>query len=198
MDSGVGVVSDDQETPRAPKRRRDELDNSTFHFSPTPSCRSDSGASSVASHKSGRLSPVKQIHALNDLERPVIFCDFNSAQSDSERPDVAAMRAAVQLLADGIGILDYNNADVFNASVAELPPLDRLRLQHPCAKDATKELFGTTPAIHDITSIVDGAVALNTGAGGAEDEWNSDVQKPLLKLALATSRHANVISLQSV
>jgi hypothetical protein len=39
---------------------------------------------------------------------------------------------------------------------------------------------------------------LNTSAGGAENEWNSDVQKPLLKLALATSRHAKVLSLHSV
>ncbi|KAF2625644.1 hypothetical protein BU25DRAFT_396335 [Macroventuria anomochaeta] len=195
MDSGVGVVSDDQETPRPAKRRRDFDD--TFHFSPTRSSRSESTAS-VTSHKSGRFSPVKQIHALKDLEQPVIFCDFNSVDADSEWPDVAAMRTAAQMIAEGVGILEYDNADVFNASIAELPHLDRMRLQRPCAKDASKALYGSTPAIRSIANIVNDAIALNTGAGGAEDEWNSDVQKPLLKLALATSRHANVLSLHSV
>jgi hypothetical protein len=111
-------MSDDQETPRPAKRRRD-LDE-TFHLSPTPSSRSQSTAS-VTSHRSGRLSPVKQIEALKDLERPVIFCDFDSGDADSERSDVAAMRKAAQMLADGVGILDYVNADIFKASIDELP-----------------------------------------------------------------------------
>ena len=188
-------MSDDQETPRPTKRRRDFGD--TFHFSPTPSSRSESTAS-VTSHKSGRLSPVKQIHALKQLERPVIFCDFNSVDADSQRSDVAVMRKAVQTLAEGIGILNYDNEDVFNASIAELDDLDRTRLQRPWAKDAHRAYYGSTPVIRKIINIVDDAIALNTGAGGAEDEWNSDVQKPLLKLALATSRHSDVLSLRSV
>jgi hypothetical protein len=195
MDSGIGVMSDEQETPRPAKRRRDF--DGTFHFSPTPSSRSESTAS-VTSHKSGRISPVKQIEALKDLERPVIFCDFNSIDADSERSDVAAMRTAAQLLAEGVGILEYTDADIFNASISRLPDLDRMRLQRPWAKDACKALYGSTPAILNIANIVDDACALNTSGGGAEDEWNSDVQKPLLKLALATSRHANVLSLHSV
>ncbi|EFQ91698.1 hypothetical protein CFE70_010569 [Pyrenophora teres f. teres 0-1] len=195
MDSGVGVVSDDQETPRPAKRRRDF--DGTFHFSPTPSSRSESTAS-VTSHKSGMLSPVKQIEALKDLERPVIFCDFNSVDADSERSDVAAMRTAAQMLAEGVGILEYADADIFNASIAELPDLDRMRLQRTWAKDTSKALYGSTPAIRDVANIVDEACVLNTSAGGAENEWNSDVQKPLLKLALATSRHAKVLSLHSV
>jgi hypothetical protein len=95
-------------------------------------------------------------------------------------------------------ILEYDNAAVLIASIAELPDLDRMRLQRPWAKDACKALYGSTPAIRSIANIVDDACALNTSAGGAEDEWNSDVQKPLLKLALATSRHAKVLSLHSV
>lgn len=110
------MVSDDQETPRTLKRRRDELENLTFHFSSIPSCRSESGTFAVASHKSERLSPVKQMHALNDLERPVIFYDVNS-----ERANVAMIHATIQLLADGIGILECDNVDLFNASVAEPP-----------------------------------------------------------------------------
>lgn len=195
MDSGVGVASDDQETPRPAKRLREI--NDPYRFSPTSSTRSDSTASAT-SHKSGRLSPTKQIHALRDLERPVIFCDFDSAETDSGRSDVAAMRTAVQMLADGVGILDYDNADEFGASLARLLELDRARLLRPWARDASRALYGATPAVHRIANIVDDAIVLNTGAGGAEDEWNSDVQKPLLKLALATSRHRNVLSLHSV
>jgi hypothetical protein len=195
MDSGIGVVSDDQETPRPPKRRRDL--HGTFHLSPTPSSRSDSTAS-VTSHKSGRISPVEQIEALKDLEQPVIFCDFNSADADRERLDVAAMRTAAQMLAEGVGILEYADVDIFSASISSLPDLDRIRLQRPWAKAAGEALYGCTPEIRDLASIVDDACSLNVSAGGAEDEWNSDVQKPLLKLALATSRHANELSLHSV
>jgi hypothetical protein len=195
MDSGVGVASDEQETPRPAKRRRD-LDDA-FSFSPTSSSKSDTTAS-VTSHKSGRLSPIKQIRALKHLDRPVIFCDFNSADADSDRSDIASMRTAAQTLAEGVGILGYDNADEFEASIGGLSHLDRSRLLRPWAKDARRTLYGATPAIRKIVGIVDDACALNTGAGGAEDEWNSDVQKPLLKLALATSRHTNVLSLHSV
>lgn len=195
MDSGVGVASDDQETPRPAKRLREI--NDLYHFSPTSSIRSDSTASTT-SHKSGRLSPTKQIHALRDLERPVIFCDFDSVEADRGRSDVTAMQTAVQMLADGVGIVDYDNADTFRASIAKLSELDRARLLQPWARDASRSLCGVTPAIHSIANIVDDAIVLNNGAGGAEDEWNSDVQKPLLKLALATCRHTNVLSLHSV
>jgi hypothetical protein len=188
-------VSDDQETPRPAKRRR-SLDGA-FRFSPTSSSRSESTAS-ITSHRSGRLSPVKQIEALKDLERPIIFCDFDNEDVDSERSDVAAMRTATQMLAEGVGILEYADADIFKASIANLPELDRMRLQRPWAKDARKALHGSTPVIRDVDKIVHDACALNSSVGGAEDEWNSDVQKPLLKLALATSRHAKVLSLQSV
>lgn len=195
MDSGVGVATDDQETPRPAKRLCEIHD--PYYFSPTSSSRSDS-TSSVTSHKSGKLSPAKQIHALRDLERPIIFRDFNNVEADSGRADVAAMRTAVQMLADGVGIVDYDNTDAFRASIAKLSELDRARLLRPWSKDASGSLCGVTPEIHKIANIVDDAIVLNTGAGGAEDEWNSDVQKPLLKLALATSQHTNVLSLHSV
>ncbi|RYO48052.1 hypothetical protein AA0116_g12908 [Alternaria tenuissima] len=79
-------------------------------------------------------------------------------ERDSKRSDVAAIRTAAQMLAKGVGTLEYANADIFYPSIAELSALDR------------------TPA----------------------NEWNLDAQKPLLKLALATSRHSKVLSLRSV
>jgi hypothetical protein len=102
------------------------------------------------------------------------------------------------MLADGVGIVEYDSADAFRASLDQLSALDRARLLRPWARDVNGALCGRTPEIRKITNIIDDAIALNTGAGGAEDEWNSDVQKPLLKLALATSRHTNVLSLHSV
>ncbi|RYN54337.1 hypothetical protein AA0117_g13321 [Alternaria alternata] len=68
-------------------------------------------------------------------------------ERDSKRSDVAAIRTAAQMLAKGVGTLEYANADIFYPSIAELSALDR---------------------------------------------------KPLLKLALATSRHSKVLSLRSV
>lgn len=135
---------------------------------------------------------------MRHLDRPVIFCDFNSTDEGSDSSDVVAMQTAAQMLADGVGILEYGNAGEFEASITGLSHLDRTRLLRPWAKDANRALYGSTPAIHKIARVVDDACALNTGAGGAEDEWNSDVQKPLLKLALSTSRHTNALSLHSV
>jgi hypothetical protein len=148
--------------------------------------------------KAGGSALVKQIEALKDLERPVIFCDLNSVDANGERSDIAAMRTAAQMLAEGVGILEDADADIFNASIADLPDLDRIRLQRPWAKYACNALYGSTPTILDIVNIVNDACALDAGARGAEDEWNSDIQKPMLKLALATSRHVKVLSLHSV
>jgi hypothetical protein len=68
------------------------------------------------------------------------------------------------MLADGVGILEYVNVDIFNASIAGLPDLDRMRLQRPWVKDACKALYGSPPATGDIAKIVDDACALNAGA----------------------------------
>jgi hypothetical protein len=73
------------------------------------------------------------------------------------------------MLAEGVGTLEYANADIFNASIAELPALDRVRLQRPWAKDACQPLYGSTPAIRNIANIVDEACVLNTSAGGARE-----------------------------
>ena len=44
---------------------------------------------------------------LEDLERPVKVLDFGSAET-SIPEDAEKMRAEVQLLADGVGILGFN------------------------------------------------------------------------------------------
>jgi hypothetical protein len=200
MDSGIGVISDDatDDTPRPSKRRRD-LHN-TYHFSrPASPTKSESNVS-VSSHQSGRLSPVKQIQALEDFEHPVTFRDFDSLQVAGKRqhPDVTAMQEAIQTLADGVGIVEDNSTDAFKAGIAELPELDRKRLLYASAQSIQRGTYGSTPVIEDIASIVCAAKQLNAGAGGAEDEWNTDVQHPILKLALRTSRHSKALAIRSV
>ncbi|XP_014550684.1 hypothetical protein COCVIDRAFT_42864 [Bipolaris victoriae FI3] len=58
--------------------------------------------------------------------------------------------------------------------------------------------YGATPAISKISSIVSAAWQLNSGTRGAEDEWNTEVQYQLLKIALETSRHSKALSIRSV
>ncbi|EOA85580.1 uncharacterized protein SETTUDRAFT_72639, partial [Exserohilum turcica Et28A] len=58
--------------------------------------------------------------------------------------------------------------------------------------------YGAKPTISKISSIVCAAQELNSGAGGAEDEWNTEVQYPLLKVALETSQHSKALSVHSV
>ena len=53
------------------------------------------------------MSPSKQMTQLEDLERPVKVLDFGSAET-SIPEDAEKMRAEVQLLADGVGILGFN------------------------------------------------------------------------------------------
>jgi len=201
VDSGIGVISDDatmDDTPRPLKRRRD-LHN-TYHFSrPASPTKSESNVS-ISSHKSGRLSPVKQIQALEDFEHPVTFRDFDSLQVAGKRQhqDVTAIQGAIQTLADGVGIVEDNSTDAFKAGIAELPELDRKRLLYETARSTQRGTYGSTPVIEDIVSIVCAARELNAGAGGAEDEWNTDVQYPILKLALKTSRHSKALSIRSV
>lgn len=201
IDSGIGLVPDDgaaQATPRPPKRRRNL--NDTTHFSRPPSPTKSESAASLSSHKSGRFSPVKQIQALEEVERPVIFCDFDSLEADGEEEhhDVTVMHTAVQTLADGLGILEYESAETFATSIAGLPKLDRERLQYLTAKHPRRLQYGSMPPVSKVSEIVRTAWTLNAGAGGAEDEWNTDVQHPLLKLALETCRHCDTLSLRSV
>lgn len=97
--------ADTEMTPRPNKRRlvQDDLDPPQ-QFSPRPS-QSDA-SSELESHHSGRLSPTKQLAFLEDCEDPVIYCDFNSARAEM-LDDVQKLRADVQLLSDGVGILGY-------------------------------------------------------------------------------------------
>ena len=96
------------QTPRPPKRQR-RLSPSASESSLSLSLRSsESGvADYVESHKSGRMSPTKQMMALEDLKEPVVYYDFGETCAQMKE-DVEEMRATVQRIADGIGILGRN------------------------------------------------------------------------------------------
>ena len=108
------ALGDPEKTPRSAKKRNIGMVEGDFvALSVAPhevfDAQSQSSApnSELESHKSGRMSPSKQMAQLEDLEHPVQVLDFGSAEA-SMPEDVEKMRAEAQLLADGIGILGYN------------------------------------------------------------------------------------------
>lgn len=60
----------------------------------------------MESHKSGRLSPTKQLTALEDREEPVIYYDFATTKA-KPADDVLKLRMEAQLLSDGVSILGF-------------------------------------------------------------------------------------------
>lgn len=195
---------DSDQTPRPSKRLRDLDSVPQFPPSPTKSASSAaassaaaSEASEVESHQSGRLSPVKQLQLLEDFEeQPVVFCNFDDDEEGEEPEDVTAMRRAAQQFADGIGILGY---DDINAIVSALPLIDRMRFQYSWANDLEHRcLLGSMPPTAQIRDIVETARKYDHGSGVSEDEWNSEVQHPLLKLARNTSKHRQTLDIHNV
>jgi hypothetical protein len=159
------------------------------------SSNASSETSDLDSHKSGRLNPAKQIELLEDFEYPIVFYNFDHG-SDPEPKDVTIIRQAIQRFADGVGVLAYK--DVLEVSL-ELPEMDRLRFQYPWANDPeTRATLGSMPAMSELQRIVETARQCDQGSGKCEDEWNSDVQYALLKLAHNTSKHAKTLTILHV
>ena len=106
------------------------------------------------------------------------------------------MRRAVQSFADGIGILGYDDMD---AVVSALPPMDRMRFQYSWANDLEQRcIFGSMPSTAQILGIVEMAREYDHGSGVSEDEWNSEVQHPLLKFACSTCKHQQTLAIFNV
>ena len=190
---------DSDQTPRPSKRLRD-LD-SVLELPPSPtksaSSATASEASEVESHQSGRLSPAKQLQLLEDFtDQPVVFCNFDDEDEGEEPEDVTAIREAAQQFADGIGIVGYTD---INAVVSALPPIDRKRLQYSWVNDPEqRRVLGSTPSTAQILDIVEAARKCDHGSGVSKDEWNSEVQHPLLKLARNTSKHRQTLDIHNV
>ena len=181
------------DTPRASKRRRD-IDAPDLG-TPASSIKSASVADDVGSHHSGRLSPVKQLMQLEDFQdRPVVFCNFDD-DVEEEPADARAMRAALERYADGIGILRYPEEPLLEGLTAR----DQRRLRYPWASDPARLALGYTPPLPEVAALVDEARTRDRGAAaGGEDEWNTSVQLPLLRLALKHSVHHARLGVHSV
>lgn len=99
-----------QKTPRPSKKSniRGEAIFEPLSLPSTPSLSSRSESScandDLESHKSGRMSPTKQMAQLEDQEHPVVFYDFEMPGLEIPE-DVEKLRAKAQRLADGVGIL---------------------------------------------------------------------------------------------
>lgn len=95
--------------------------------------------------------------------------------------------------------MEYISGDAFEESLARLPLLDRTRFQYPFVRACgTRLAYGQMPTMEDIQSIVESARETAREPTSSEDEWNSSVQQPLLKLALNTSRYSRTLKLHSV
>ncbi|KAL5113179.1 hypothetical protein ACEQ8H_008957 [Pleosporales sp. CAS-2024a] len=208
-DSGIGVSSNDSAepttpTPRPLKRQRD-ADESHFSAAPTASRTSrytpSNSSHSVSSITSRNSSPVKQLQTLaDDVDCPVTFRDFDNVQAweTEEDGEVSRMQRILRRFADGIGILEYETDAAFQADIADIPISDQERMLYPSARRIDSPKMGVMPPMTDLSAIKHSAWELNTGGGGSEDEWNTEVHYPLLKLALHTSVYSKSLCLHSV
>ncbi|KAI4157759.1 MAG: hypothetical protein LQ342_008023 [Letrouitia transgressa] len=198
---------DEEETPRPCKRRRD-LDHTPVLPAPvSPAAKSDSitaTSSGFESHNSGRLSPVKQLQILEDLdEQPVVFCNFDDDDDivdGEEFEGFLHMRRAMQKFADGIGILGYDEGDdALTGAHDRLTPLDKTRFQYPWSNEPQyRGVYGSMPSIYKVADIVETSRKKDRGGGASEDDWNTEVHLQLLKLALQTSRYKNNLGIHNV
>ena len=114
MEEEGTTLGDPETTPRPAKKRNIGMMEGRFIAPPTvplqsfdTQSESSSANSELESHKSGRMSPSKQMTQLEDLEHPIKVLDFGSDEA-SVLENVEKLRAEAQLLADGVGILGYN------------------------------------------------------------------------------------------
>jgi len=194
------MQTDQDQTPRPPKRLR-EFDDTPELLPSSSTKTASSGVGSDVfeneSHQSGRLNPAKQIQLLEDFEEnPVIFCNFDDDVDGTEPEDVRLMREAIQHLTDGVGILGYDNLD---AVISALPPIDRMRFQYSWASDLEQRCtIGSMPSMAQILDIVETARGYDRGSGKSEDEWNSEIQHLLLKLACSTCKYSQTLEVFNV
>jgi hypothetical protein len=106
------------------------------------------------------------------------------------------MRSAIQQYADGVGILGYDDV---NAVTSELMQADKMRFKYPWANDLGQRcVLGSMPLMGQVQTIVETARQYDRGAGVSEDEWNSEVQNELLKLARSTSKNRRTLDIHNV
>ena len=204
MQAGIG--DDEQATPRPPKRRRDLEGAPVFSaiasVASNPSSNAtDDASTELESHQSGRLSPTKQLHFLEQRsERTVVFCNHYDVENGAEPLDVVSMHDAMQRYGDGVGILGYPGGEEgVEAAIQSLNPREQTRFRYAWANDAERRLrYGSMPPITELADLVLTARHTDQGPGKDEETWNSEVHLPLLKLARRTSTQGNALVIESV
>ena len=191
-----------QETPRPLKRARtfDEPNYSPAE-SPTKSESVDSRLSELESHKSGRLSPVKQMQYLHQANvNPIFWRDFGDHEDGQEQDDVIAMRTAIEQFAEGYGIIAFDDeVDEFLEREGPFEFSDEIQFRNPAVnRPAFRRQYGGMPRFNDVRALVNAARELNRDTCGCEDEWNTDVQLELIRLSLETLKHRSKLEIKNV
>ncbi|KAH9869719.1 hypothetical protein IAQ61_006931 [Plenodomus lingam] len=194
-----------EDTPRPSKQQRD-ADNTPqtplgeLGFVPSLSPRKSNASTSditMASNQSSRFGPLRQLQVLADDHQPILFRNFCDVEDYEERADVATMRCAIQRLADGVGILGYEDVQTVTASLSST--MDRLRFEYSWANECPQRLtYGGMPPLACLEAIVRKGWARDRGPGDSKDIWHTEVHYPLLRLALETCKHEQRLNIHAV
>ncbi|SLM39299.1 hypothetical protein LPUS_09819 [Lasallia pustulata] len=205
MEEGNTLV-DPEKTPRPSKKRNIGMVEGEFVVSSVAlpevfdaQSQSSPANSELESHKSGRMSPSKQMAQLEDPEHPIKVLDFGSAEA-SILENVEKMRAEAQLLADGVGILGYNDGELatLRSSRSRLDPRDRTRFNYTWANDFSKRReTGIMPDLTPVLNLVSAAIQCQSDREH-ENSWNEDIHKALINMAVGTSRYAQRLAVKSL
>ncbi|KAL8960883.1 MAG: hypothetical protein Q9193_002485 [Seirophora villosa] len=198
-----GTSGDAEVTPR-PNKRRVVHDNAGVsppeQFPSTPSVRSEA-SSGLESHQSGRLSPTKQLAALEDREDPIVYYDF--ATTKAKVPDdVQRLRMDIQSLSDGVGILGYTVGRLKTQANLEGPNGglvfgERIRFGYPWVNNLEKRRrTGGMVALSEIQRLTAAAITCEEDRSH-EGTWNEKVHWIVIQAALASSAHAEYLNTAS-
>ncbi|KAL8835788.1 MAG: hypothetical protein Q9170_003182 [Blastenia crenularia] len=193
-----GASGDAETTPRPNKRRLvHNVVDPPEQFPSTSSSRSDV-SSELESHRSGRLSPTKQLAALEDRKDPIVFYDF--ATTKARVPDdVQRLRVDVQSLSDGVGILGYTDRELASLTEANgnLEIGDRHRLSYPWVNNLEKRRkIGRTLSLSEVQGLTAAAISCEEGRSH-EGTWNEEVHLVAIRAALASSARSEYLKAAS-
>ncbi|KAL8937485.1 MAG: hypothetical protein Q9216_004394 [Gyalolechia sp. 2 TL-2023] len=190
--------ADTEMTPRPTKRRLVHSDLDPPEHFQSPSSSRSNASSELESHHSGRLSPTKQLAALEDREDPIVYYDF--ATTKARVPDdVQNLRVAAQSLSDGVGILGCTNDEMAHLTevAGGLDIGERSRFTYPWVNDIGKRRkIGRTPSLAEVQRLVAAAVTCEEGRSH-EGTWNEEVHLAALRAALASSAYAESLAVRS-
>ncbi|KAI4175729.1 MAG: hypothetical protein LQ348_006105 [Seirophora lacunosa] len=174
-----GTSADAEVTPR-PNKGRVVHENAGVsppeQFPPTPSVRSEA-SSGLESHQSGRLSPTKQLAALEDREDPIVYYDF--ATTKAKVPD------------------DDRELTSLTGPDGGLEVGERVRFGYAWVNNLEKRRrTGGMVALSEIQRLTAAAITCEEDRSH-ESTWNEKVHWIMIQAALASSAHAEYLNTAS-